>query len=930
MDGAARDAIVAALRAEPVLVVAGDAVHRAVAADEARAGQQPVVEVRPPVGAEPWSGLAAVLAACRAHAPHLAPPAALEAAATGRAVGDHLGLAADLCNHLARIAEDGGCVVLVHDAHLSDLGSAAVVSHALAARPEGIRAVVTQDRTARGVRRVPARVFGDVAVGDEVATRALEPAEIDAMARRAAEAANAGAVLDAAAAAESMGDWAAAARWWLDGGCADRAQRSLRAAAPSAAAAAVAARLALRTASDRQRREVTEHAITLSAHDEPVLAVRLRAVEASARLSQGDVEGAVAILDQRVPGASDAGPAARVARELQGVVEGMVTLVTTGHAGTLLAGIERPLARLVAGGVDADAVQVLAAAAIPLGWHDRLGEARSLLDRIIDLLDARRHFVLLAHPLATSAWLARRRGRLELALTHGSRAIELAEACGWTGDARRATVEVAHVEALHGRLDDCRRHVASLLPPGAVPTGPAQLGAISALAVGELLADRPERAIELLEPVQEAFSVTVSPARTAWRHNLVEAYVRTGRTEAAESVLRDLIRWSGGATSSRERGLVSWCEAMLAPAGAYDSRFTRARDELASYPTLRWRAGLHHLRRMLADARGEEAAALADHLVAEASMAGMPGAAEHVREVQRRHGVDVVAVPSMAALSVEDLRVALALAEGAEPEDIATQLRLTSRRVEVVRERVLELLGIDDASHLAGFLQLDRSTPTRSSAIVRILGPMVVQRGEQQLVPPPGRPAALLALLAAEGDAPIDRVLDVLWPDAEPARARGRLRNVLARLRAAVGPVVERDGERLVLAAGVEVDARSFDRLVDDALRAPADQLLGRSERALAVWRGEPLPAWPYDDWALRERQRLVQRCVTLHVRRADALASTGAAGPVLDELEHALALQPDAVDLWERAVRLAEADERVGRARSLRRRAAEHDIRLG
>src|SRR3546814_15841079 len=75
---------------------------------------------------------------------------------------------------------------------------------------------------------------------------------------------------------------------------------------------------------------------------------------------------------------------------------------------------------------------------------------------------------------------------------------------------------------------------------------------------------------------------------------------------------------------------------MLAPAGAYDSRFTRARDELASYPTLRWRAGLHHLRRMLADARGEEAAALADHLVAEASLAGMPGAAEHVREVQRR------------------------------------------------------------------------------------------------------------------------------------------------------------------------------------------------------------------------------------------------------------------------------------------------------
>src|SRR3546814_20433441 len=100
--------------------------------------------------------------------------------------------------------------------------------------------------------------------------------------------------------------------------------------------------------------------------------------------------------------------------------------------------------------LDADAVQVLAAAAIPLGWHDRLDEARALLDRIIDLLDARRHFVLLTHPLATSAWLARRRGRLELALPHGSRAIDLAEACGWTGDARRATVGITHVGAPHG------------------------------------------------------------------------------------------------------------------------------------------------------------------------------------------------------------------------------------------------------------------------------------------------------------------------------------------------------------------------------------------------------------------------------------------------------------------------------------------------
>jgi DNA-binding SARP family transcriptional activator len=934
VDGATRDAIAAAVRAQArTLVVAGEGAHRAAAIEVARADASDVLEVRPPDDAgEPWAGLATVLAACRAHAPHVAPPAALEAASTGRAVGDHLGLAADLCNHLARVAEERTWTLLVHDAHRFDLSSAAVLGLALADGPGGIRAVVTQDRTARGVSGLAVHVVGGGSTSEQVATSVSEPGAVEATARRAKEAAHVGAVLDAAAAAEAVGDWPAAAAWWLEGGRSKRCERALASAGPVPAAAAVAARLAMRTTSDRRRREISDRALSLLDGCDPVGAARVRVLDASVRVVQGDPEGAAAALDRaaRALAATGASPAGRVAEELHDVVAGMLSLVTGGDASGVLRSVERPLARLGAGGIDGDAVQVLATAAVPLGWYHHLDEARSLLDRVISVLDARRHFVMLAHPLATSAWLARRRGRLELALTHGSRAIDLARACGWTSDERRATVEVAHVEALQGRLDDCRDHVAALVPPGELPHGAAQLGAVSALAVAELLADEPGRVVELLEPVQERFADSVSPSHTAWRHNLVEAYVRTGRTSDAEAVLCDLVRWADRTGSLRERGLVSWCRGMLAPAGAYDLPFAEARDQLAAYPTLRWRAGLHHLRRLLADAR-PEGASLADRLVVDAGTAGLVAGAEHVRNLQRHHGVEVAAAPSVAALSVDDLRVALALAEGADPEEVAAQLRLTPRRVEEVRARVLDLLGLDDAEHLAGFLHLERSTPTRSAALVRILGPTVVQRGEQQLVPPAGRPAALLALLATEGGAaPVERVLDVLWPDVGADRARGRLRNVLARLRAAVGGVVERDGERLVLAPAVEVDAHRFDRLADDALRAAApDELVARSELALGAWGGDPLPAWPYDDWALRERQRLVQRCVTLHVRRAEALASAGEVGAALDELEQAVLLQPDARDLWERAVVLAEADERVGRARSLRRRAADLDIEL-
>lgn len=932
MDGSTRDEVAAAVRsATAALVVVGDAEHRATAAAAALARGRPVVEVWPgtDVGG-PWTGLALFLDALRAHAPLVAPPAALEAAATGRPVGDHLGLAADLCSHLDRIGEDRTCTLLVHDVHRLDLSSAAAIGHALRGRPAGVHAVLTQDRSGRGAPGLRLHVAGG-AIAEHAADRASEPAHVEDAERRLREAVHLGAVLDAAAAAEALADWVGAASWWLDGGRPDRCARALALAGPSPRAAGVEARLALCTGSDSRRRAATEHAVAQLDACDPLGAVRLRVVDASIRMSQGDIDQAAVLLDHAaaVLGTVEPSPAERTARELHDVVSSALALRRGAGADALLRSVERPLARLGAGGVDADGVRVLAAAAMPLGQHDHLDEARSLLDRVVAVLDARRRFVLLAPPLATSAWLARRRGRLELALTHGSRAIDVARACGWTSDERRATVEVAHVEALRGRVEECRRHAAALVPSDAAPRGRAQLGVISALSVAELLADAPDRALQLLEPVQARFRDSVAPSHTAWRHNLVEAYVRTGRIAEAEDILRELVRCADWTGSARERGQVSWCKGMLAAAGEHDEHFAEARRHLEAYPTLRWRADLHHLRRLLMEDRWSEAAALADRLVDEADRAGLAAAAQHVRRVQRSHGVQVpdVGPPTATALSVEHLRVALALAEGADVEEVAAQLRLTPRRVEAARASVLGMLGIGDAEPLAGFLQLDRSS--RTAALVRILGPTAVRRGDQQLVPPLGRPAAVLALVAAEGDVPVDRVLDELWPDVEPDRSRPRLRNVLARLRAGVGPVVERDGERLALAAGVDVDARRFDRLVDAALRAPEHLVLARTEAALAAWGGEPLPAWPYEDWALRERARLVQRCVTVHVRRADALVAGGAIEAALDQLEQAVALQPDARDLWERAVGLADADERIGRARALRRRAADHDIEL-
>ena len=66
--------------------------------------------------------------------------------------------------------------------------------------------------------------------------------------------------------------------------------------------------------------------------------------------------------------------------------------------------------------------------------------------------------------------------------------------------------------------------------------------------------------------------------------------------------------------------------------------------------------------------------------------------------------------------------------------------------------------------------------------------------------------AALLALLAIEGATPRQRLLQLLWPDDEPEKARNVLRQRLFRLRRAVGADLVAGAELLALAAGVTHD----------------------------------------------------------------------------------------------------------------------------
>jgi DNA-binding SARP family transcriptional activator len=176
---------------------------------------------------------------------------------------------------------------------------------------------------------------------------------------------------------------------------------------------------------------------------------------------------------------------------------------------------------------------------------------------------------------------------------------------------------------------------------------------------------------------------------------------------------------------------------------------------------------------------------------------------------------------------------------------------------------------------------------------VLVLGGFEVRRGGENVVPPAGRPVSLVKLLALNGGrlSP-DAVIEALWPGVDAPSGRKRLRNVLNRLREAVGELVVRRGDSLSLAPGAEVDAELFERGATAALAAsePAEAA-GRARAALALYTGDALPDDRYEDWAAGPRERLRARALALLDLLADRAEADG-------ELDEALRLLGRAIEL--------------------------------
>ena len=177
---------------------------------------------------------------------------------------------------------------------------------------------------------------------------------------------------------------------------------------------------------------------------------------------------------------------------------------------------------------------------------------------------------------------------------------------------------------------------------------------------------------------------------------------------------------------------------------------------------------------------------------------------------------------------------------------------------------------------------------------LRVLGGLEVgagrQNGARQLVTQPKRLALLLYLALAEppGLHARDRLLALLWPEADDRSSRHSLRNALHALRQALG-------DDAVVSSGDAFVGLNFELVRCDALELRAHLAAGRWEDALALWTGELLPGFhvsevpAFERWLDRQRGDLLRAVRAAAWKRAALLEGAGAVELDATRLAHRL-----------------------------------------
>jgi DNA-binding SARP family transcriptional activator/ABC-type glycerol-3-phosphate transport system substrate-binding protein len=184
----------------------------------------------------------------------------------------------------------------------------------------------------------------------------------------------------------------------------------------------------------------------------------------------------------------------------------------------------------------------------------------------------------------------------------------------------------------------------------------------------------------------------------------------------------------------------------------------------------------------------------------------------------------------------------------------------------------------------------------------RILGALEVRdEGDRRIPLGAGKQRALLALLLLHASevVPTDRLIDELWPESPPERARKAVQVYVTRLRKALGRErIRTQGPGYVLELDSdELDLHEFETRVQQAreLKGHGDHMGAAIalREALALWHGPPLADFAYEPFAQTEIPRLEERRLEALEERIDSDLALGRGADLVGELEGLIAKHP-------------------------------------
>ncbi len=412
------------------------------------------------------------------------------------------------------------------------------------------------------------------------------------------------------------------------------------------------------------------------------------------------------------------------------------------------------------------------------------------------------------------------------------------------------------------------------------------------------------------------------------------------------------------------------CELLAGDAAAAAARFAQAggiarelgEDALANWAHLGlaeayWRLGDHaraaaESGRSLALAqRRRDRFCLARSLAHQGRLAARRGRAAAVPYWRRaeRHLVRLGARLELARLRLWRAAAGDAAAETVLADIAASDLAFLAERLEAALAQSLRSSSPD--SSRAGSRRRARSkasettgTAPQASLHVRLLGALEIDRGGQRLPASAWRQKRarrLLNMLLNRRLQPVPReqIIETLWPEADPGKSLGNLRQSVFQLRALLEPpgapaplhvVAEAETLRLNLGPGGTCDLVQFEAAL---AKAGAERRRGRTgaeaarlQEALALWRGPYLADTPYDPGVEEAAASVRHRYLRAAERGLEILAGQRRWDELVDLARRALAEDP----LHEPfAAALLQGLLRLGHRREVRLAYAQFEARM-